>query len=64
MIVLTTIIEGKQMKTRLQKNDAWVEGLTAGRSGKSRFSNPYLYKSPELAKEWDIGWQEGASNSA
>ncbi|MGH1432784.1 MAG: ribosome modulation factor [Neptuniibacter sp.] len=47
------------MLNRAQKSKVWSEGYSAGKTGKPRASNPYLGGEPALAKEWDLGWQEG-----
>lgn len=46
--------------TRVDKANAWAEGLAAARHGEARAANPYIGANSELAKEWDQGWNEGS----
>ena len=48
------------MENRAAINNAWAEGLAAGKDGQGRAANPYIGKSPDLAKAWDEGWKKGS----
>jgi len=50
------------MGDRAKINEAWAEGLAAGKDGQGRASNPYIGKSSDLAKAWDQGWSEVSRN--